>query len=183
MNKVRIQHFEYLGTGLSGKLDLVELATILIPKGEIAAIPVAFLLSVIQTTQLNDDQLIGKLTSCFCHIGLLAFKKDGRVNDILKSDEGARIPLWDLFVKVAEAEYEIEKKHSDVAIEMINQIESEASPLGVKSNLMIAKLAQMKGDALFQSGNLSEAQKEYHRSIDLLPKGRQLSIMLGLILE
>jgi tetratricopeptide (TPR) repeat protein len=170
LNKVRIEHFEYFGTGLSGKLDLVELATILIPRGEIAAIPVAFLLSVIQTTQLNDDQVIGKLVSCFCHIGSLAFKKDGRVNDILKSDEGLRIPLWELFVKIAEAEYEMENKHPDTSIDILDQIELDVEAIQVRSNLLMAKLTQMRADALFQYGKTLKAREEYRKSIDLLPK-------------
>jgi tetratricopeptide (TPR) repeat protein len=101
----------------------------------------------------------------------LISKEDGNVSDILKSDGGLTTPFWDLFVKIAHAEYQIEKKHSDVGIQMVNQLESEASSAGGNSNLLIAKLAQMKGDALFQSAHLPEAQKEYRRSLDFLPKG------------
>ncbi len=171
LNKIKIEHFKYLTRDLPGELRLVELAEALISKGNIGTIPKEFLLSLVKATEPNDNQVIGALASCFCHIGLLICKEDGNVNDILKSDEGAAIPLWYLFVKVAHSEYQMEKKHSDVSIELIDQIESEASLVGVNSNLLMAKLAQMKGDALFQSGNLPEAQKEYHRSIDFLPKG------------
>ena len=171
LNNIRVEHFEELGTGLTGKLHLVELATLLIPKGEITSIPVAFLLSFVKATQPNDDQLLGNLVSCFCSIGLLVCREDGRVNEIMKSDEGSKMPLWDLFMQIAGAQYEIEKKYSDAAIQKIDQIESDVKSLDVKSNLLMAKLSQMRGDALFQLGKRPEAKKEYYVSMNFLAKG------------
>jgi hypothetical protein len=171
LNNIRVEHFEELGTGLTGKLHLAELATLLIPKGEITSIPVAFLLSFVKATQLNDDQLLGNLASCFCSIGLLVCRKDGMVNEIMKSDEGSQMPLWNLFVQIADTQYEIEKRHSDAAIQKIDQIESDIKSLEVKSNLLMAKLSQMRGDALFQLVKRPEAKKEYYVSMNFLAKG------------
>ena len=171
LNDINAEHLEHLPSGVTGKLQLLELAALLIPKGEIAFIPVGLLVGLIKATQFNDDRLLGNLASCFCGIGLLAAKKDGKVSETMKSDEGSSMALWNLFVQIADAEYEIEKKHSDAAIQKIDQIESDIGSLGVKSNLLMAKLSILKGDALFQLGKRPKAKTEYHRSANFLPMG------------
>lgn len=136
---------------------------ILIQNGKLKSFPDRFILEMLKVVSLKDDLLLDELFLCFTSLGIIAYREKAykSLKEILEKEEYGKNLLWNLFAKIAYAQYELESSNEKECLKITEEILNLIESQNIKSNRLKSDVFQMRGDAFYQLENHKDALAEY----------------------
>lgn len=136
---------------------------ILIQSGKLKSFPERFIREMLKIISLKDDLLLDELFLCFTRLGIIARREKDytSLKEILERKEYTQNSLWNLFAKIAYAQYDLESHNAKECLRITEDILNSIESQNIESKRLKSDVFQMRGDAFYQLEDYKDALAEY----------------------
>ena len=147
--------------------NIYEFIKILLNVISIKSIPENFLNKIIEGTNEGDSEGNANLINIALNLGAKAFKEKINPIEIITS-LSVNSPVSEIMISAFKAQYALENKDSQIAIDLVQQTITSAQNNNLKSKMIESMLLLLQGDAFYQLDNKESAKISYLNCIKTL---------------